>query len=131
MKPLVLPLAGGAAAAVLLIAAIPQGAHAQAYGGDAVDANAVVGAGGDWTLHQRETWLSTRLDMARDDGTLTDDEFHRVRGQLGDISHDEHAMRDAHDGELTDNETLALETRLDNVASQFHWLREAGFDRPW
>ena len=131
MKPLILPLAGGAAAAVLLIAAIPQAAHAQAYAGEEVDANAVVGASGDWTLRQRETWLSTRLDMARDDGTINDDDFYRVRHELGDIHHDESALRDDHDGQLTDNETLALETRLDGVASQIHWLRDAGFQRPW
>ena len=69
MKPLILPLAGAAAAAALMASAIPLAAHAQSYVGSPVDANAVVADHGNWTLKDREHWLFSRLDPAdgRDD----------------------------------------------------------------
>ena len=70
MKPLVLSLAGAAAAAALMASAIPLAAHAKPYAGAPVDANAVVADHGDWTLKEREHWLFSRLEKARDDGSI-------------------------------------------------------------
>jgi len=97
----------------------------------AVDADAVVGSHGDYTLKQREDWLGDRLAKARDDGSVDHAEFDRVRQDIDQIRDDEHRMRDHHDGQLTDNETATLESRLDTVADQIHWLHENGFQRPW
>lgn len=131
MKTFVLSLAGGAAAAALIASAIPPAAHAQSVTGEAVDANAVVGSSGNWTLKDRESWLWARLNMARSDGTIGGESFDRVHHELADLRADEDRMRDNHDGQLTDNETVALESRLNDLADQLHWLRDAGFQRPW
>jgi len=130
MKLIALPIAAGAAA--LLAAALPVGAaHAQSYVGAPVDANAVVADHGDWTLKDREHWLFTRLDKARDDGSIDGREYDRVRHDMENIRADEDRMRDNHDGQLTDNETTSLEARLGGVANQIHWLHESSFQRPW
>jgi len=128
MKTLVLPLAGGAAALALLACAAPISAHAQIAAGAAVDANAVVGDGGRWPLIEREHWLSMHLDMARNDGTLSDEQFHRLRDQVGGVRGDESRMLGSQGGQLTADEAVALEARLDGVAAV---LRESGFQRPW
>lgn len=97
----------------------------------AVDANAVVGDHGNWTLKEREDWLGDRLRVARDDGSIDGSEFDRVRHEIDRIHDDENRMRGDHDGQLTDNETSTLEARLDGVADQIHWLHEDRFQRPW
>ncbi len=119
-----------AAAAALLCAAPLTMAQAQVTG-TAVDTNATVGAHGDWTLKQREDWLSTRLNNANDDGSLDHHEYERVKQELRDIHAQEDALRDNHDGQLTDNETADLESRLDHVSDQIHWLRDENIQRPW
>jgi hypothetical protein len=118
------------AAAIALLATAPV--HAQSAYDYGVDTSAVVGAhSGDWTLRQREDWLSRRIDMARDDRSISDEEHDRIRDQLNDIRDQENHMRDAHDGQLTDNETAALETNIDTMADRIHWLHEDRFQRPW
>jgi hypothetical protein len=131
MKPLVLSLAGAAAAAALMASAMPLATHAQSYVGAPVDANAVVADHGDWTLKDREHWLFSRLDKAHDDGSIDGHEYDRVRREMDTIRADEDRMRDNHDGQLTDNESAALEARLDSVAGQIHWLHESAFQKPW
>jgi len=125
MKPFSLPLLGAAASALIALASAPA-VHAQA-----VDASAVVGDHGNWTLKQRETWLDDRLDKARDDGSLDHREYDRVHHEMSRIRDDEDQLRGHHDGQLTDNETSDLEARLDGVAGQVHWLRENSFQKPW
>ena len=125
MKPFSLALMGAAASGLLALAAVPA-AQAQA-----VDTSAVVGDHGNYTLKEREIWLTDRLDKARDDGSLDRHEFERVHHELSRIREDEDRLRDAHDGQLTDNENTDLEARLDNVADQIHWLHEDAFKRPW
>ena len=125
MKPYNLSLLGAAASALIALAASPA-VHAQA-----VDAAAVVGDHGNWTLKQREAWLDNRLDKARDDSSIDRREFERVHHELSGIREDEDRLRDHHDGQLTDNETTDLEARLDGVANQIHWLHENSFQRPW
>ena len=123
MKPFF--LASAAASALLVLAAAPT-VHAQA-----VDTSATIGDHGNWTLKQREEWLTNRLDKATADGALDHHEFERVHHELSRIRDDEDRLRDAHDGQLTDNETADLEARLDSVANQIHWLHEESFQRPW
>ena len=125
MKSFSLPLLGAAASVLIGLACAPA-VHAQG-----VDASAVVGEHGDWTLQQREHWLDDRLNKARDDVSVDHGEFDRVHHELSRIRDDEDRLRDAHNGQLTDNENAALEARLDGVASQIHWLRENSFQRPW
>ena len=84
-----------------------------------------------WTLKQREDWLSSRLDKARDDNSLDRHEYGRVKHELHAIHENEEKLRDHHDGQLTDSETADLETRLDAVAAKIHWLHENSFVRPW
>lgn len=130
-------LVGGAAAALLSLGAAAPG-FAQMYPNgaaadpNAVDANAVVGNHGNWTLREREDWLGDRLRVARDDGSIDGSEFDRVHHELDRIRDDENRMRGEHDGgQLTDNETSTLEARLDGVADQIHWLHEDQFRKPW
>ena len=117
-------------AAVALMSAAP--ALAQSALDEGVNANAVIGAhNGDWTLRQRENWLAQRIDMARDDRSISGDEHDRIRDELADLRDQENHMRDAHDGQLTDNETAELETHLDTMADQVHFMHEDRFQRPW
>jgi hypothetical protein len=116
-------LAAGAAA---LFALTPMTAG---YAQD--EAPAVAADHGNWTLKERENWLHSRLDKARDDGSLDHHEYNRVKHDLDAIHDNEEAMRDHHDGQLTDNQTADLEARLDDVASKIHWLHENSFERPW
>ncbi|MGC1305184.1 MAG: hypothetical protein WA840_22680 [Caulobacteraceae bacterium] len=121
-------LAAGAA----MILGLPLAAHAQP---DAMGAPPPAGAvreHGDYTLKQREDWLSNRIDKAKDDGAIDGHEADRVRRELDRIKHDEDHYRDHHGGDqLTDNETADLEARLDQLADQIHWLHENSFRRPW
>jgi hypothetical protein len=125
MKSFGFSLLGAASAGLLAFAAAPT-VHAQS-----VDASATIGDHGNWTLKERENWLDSRLDKARDDGSIDRHEFERVRHDLSSIRDDEDRLRGAHDGQLTDNETADLEARLDGVAGQIHWLHEESFRRPW
>jgi len=129
MKLIALPFAAGAAA--LLVAALPMSPARAQVTGDPVDASALVTAHGDWTLKDREHWLFSRLDKARDDGSIDDHEFDRVHHEMDRIRADEDRMRGDHDGQLTDNENADLEARLDTVAAQIHWLHDSAFQRPW
>jgi hypothetical protein len=126
MNTLTLSLAAAGAAALCTFGALSL-AQAQ---DEAPPAAAV--EHGNWTLSQREDWLKSRLDKAKDDGSLDRHEYDRVKDEINDIHHDEGKMRGRHDhGELTDNETADLEARLDHVADQIHWLHENTFQRPW
>ena len=129
MKTLSIALAG---AASLLIGAAPALVHAQPADEGGVNADAVVSPHGNWTLKERENWLSDRLDKARDDGSIGPAEYDRVHAEIDHIKSDEDALRDHHDGDqLTDNETASLESRLDTVANQIHWLHDDAFRKPW
>jgi len=130
VKLIALPIVAGAAA--LMVAALPvPAAHAQSNVGAPVDASVVVADHGDWTLKDREHWLFSRLDKARDDGSIDGHEYDRVKHEMDNIRADEDRMRDSHDGQLTDNQSAELEARLDSVATQIHWLHESAFQRPW
>ncbi|MEO8925994.1 MAG: hypothetical protein ABI306_02415 [Caulobacteraceae bacterium] len=122
------PISLCAGSAVALFALAPLAAlHAQ-------DETPVAVAGpahGDWTLKEREEWLHSRLDKARDGGDLDHHEYDRVKHDLDRIHETEEAMRDHHDGQLTDNQTADLEARLDDVAAKIHWAHENSFQRPW
>ncbi|HEY2659211.1 MAG TPA: hypothetical protein VGI79_05775 [Caulobacteraceae bacterium] len=120
------------ASAVLAMAAPAAMAQAQTAEASGVDANAMVSPHGDWTLKQREDWLVSRLEKARDDGSLDRHEYERVRHEMGDIRAQEDTLRGQHEGnQLTDNESAQLEARLDGVADQIHWLHENSFRKPW
>jgi hypothetical protein len=86
---------------------------------------------GDWTLREREDWLSDRLDKSRDDKSLDHHEYDRARQELDDLRHEENHMRDRGHGQLTDNETADLEVRLDAMAAKIHWANMAAYTRPW
>ncbi len=123
-KMLGMALAAGGAAA--LFATVPLAA-VQAQD----EAPAVAADHGNWTLKEREDWLKSRLDKAKDEGSLDHHEYDRVKHDLNRIHDSEEAMRDHHDGQLTDNQTTDLEAQLDDVASKIHWLHENSFQRPW
>ena len=125
MKRVVVPLIAIPAAALLMTtAAAPASAQPAGY-------NVSETRHGDWTLKERENWLSNRLDKAHDDGSVDHHEYDRVHDQIRGIRHDEDRMRDHHDGQLTDGETQMLEARLDDVADHIQWLHENAFQRPW
>ena len=125
MKTFTLSLFAAATAAVLAF-----GPAAPALAQDEAPP-AVADHHGDWTLNQREDWLKSRLDKARDEGAIDHHEFDRVKQEINDIHGDADKMRDHHGGQLTDNENADLEGRLDRVAEQIHWLHENSFQRPW
>ena len=94
-------------------------------------APAVSSSHGDWTLRQREDWLSDRIQKSRDDGSLDHREFERAKLALSDLRREEDQMRDHADGQLTDNQTADLEARLDDMAAKIHWAHVDSFTRPW
>jgi hypothetical protein len=95
------------------------------------DAAAASPTHGDWTLRERETWASDRIDRSRDDGALDRGEYDRARRSLGDLRHEEDRMRDHQHGQLTDNETAGIESRLDGMADQIHRAHQEAFVKPW
>ena len=127
MKTFALCLLAGGAAALASLAPVSV-AFAD---NDEAAPPAVAAEHGNYTLKQREEWLESRLDKARDDNSIDHHEYERVRHSLKAIHEDEERMRDHHDGQLTDNETATLEARLDDVAKTIHWLHENSFEKPW
>ncbi len=116
-------LAGGAAALLSL------GPMAVAHAQD--EAPAVAPHSGNWTLKEREDWLHSRIEKARDDSSLSRTEYDRIEADLKHLRSDEDAMRDHQKGQLTDNQTTDLEAQLDAMAGTIHWLHENSFQRPW
>jgi hypothetical protein len=98
---------------------------------NAQDAVAESPTHGNWTLLDRERWLSDRIDKSRDDGALDRVEYDNVRHSLDDLRREENRMKDHQHGELTDNETAELEARLDSMASEIHWAHQETFEKPW
>jgi hypothetical protein len=88
-------------------------------------------AHGDWTLRQREDWLSDKLDKSRGDGSLDRAEFDRARRDMSDLRREEGNMRDAAHGQLTDNQTADLEGRLDTMAAKIKWANATAYAQPW
>lgn len=88
-------------------------------------------AHGNWTLRERERWLSDRIDKSRDDGALDRVEYDRARHSLDDLRREEDRMKDHQHGELTDNQIADLEARLDAMASEIHWAHQEAFVKPW
>jgi hypothetical protein len=86
------------------------------------EAPAVAADHGNWMLKEREEWLHSRLDKARDERDINRSEYDRAKHELDRIHEDEETMRDHHDGQLTANQTTDLEARLDLVAGKIHWL---------
>jgi hypothetical protein len=95
------------------------------------DIAAVAPSHGDWTLHERERWLSDRIGKSRDDGALDRVEYDQARHTLDDLRQEEDRMKDHQHGELTDNQTAELEARLDAMASEIHWAHQQAFEKPW
>jgi hypothetical protein len=88
-------------------------------------------AHGDWTLKQREDWLSDKLDKSRGDGSLDKIQYDRAHRDMSDLRHEESRMRDAAHGELTDNQTADLEVRLDAMAAKIKWANANAYAQPW
>jgi hypothetical protein len=131
MKLLTLSLTAYGAAIAL---SLSPTSHARAQDAIPPDTAPMAGASathGDWTLRQREDWLSDRLDKSRADGSLDHSEYDRARQELNDLRHEESHMRDGAHGQLTDNETADLEARLDAMAAKIHWANMATYTRPW
>jgi hypothetical protein len=92
MKTLSISVLAAGAAALFVVTPITA-ANAQSDGLVAVSTTH-----GNWTLKERENWLHDRLEKSKDDGSISHGEYDRVKDELGDIHHDEDAMRDHHDG---------------------------------
>lgn len=86
---------------------------------------------GDWTLRQREDWLSERLKQSLDNGALDKAEFNRARLEMDHLRQEESRMRHDGKGELTDNQTDELKTRLDAMSDKIHWANTSVYKRPW
>ena len=123
-------LAAGAAAFLMTGASVALAQDLAPGASPRVD-SVVRSNSGNWTLKQREEWLNSRIDKARDGHDLDGREADRVHHELDRIRDDENHMRDRHDGQLTDNETATLEARLDDMASKIQWAHETAFQRPW
>ena len=127
MNLLTVSIAGYVAAMTL---SLSPWSHANAQT-DPEAAPAVSASHGDWTLRQREDWLSDRLEKSRDDGSLDHHEYEPASMALSDLRHEETRMRDQAQGQLTDNQTADLEARLDDMAAKIHWAHVNSFTRPW
>jgi hypothetical protein len=115
MKPLMFALTAA-------VAALALSAHAQSGAPD----------GGGWTLEKRQDWLSQHLAMARDDGSVSPEDYARNLNNLSAINDMAARMRAA-DGDrpLTGGQTTALEANLDEIADQIHFPQDAKYERPW
>jgi hypothetical protein len=98
---------------------------------DMAPAPTAASAHGDWTLRQREDWLSDKLEKSRGDGSLDRIEYDRAHRELSDLRHEEGALRDSAHGQLTDNQTADLEARLDTMAAKIKWANDSAYARPW
>jgi hypothetical protein len=128
MNTLMLSLAAFAAAAVL--SASPWSA-AKAQMDPAPAAVPPPAAQGDWTLRQREDWLSDQLKTSLANGALDKAEFNRARLEMDHMRQEESRMRHDGKGDLTDNQTSDLEARLDTMADKIHWANTYAYKRPW
>lgn len=88
-------------------------------------------AHGDWTLRQREDWLTGQLEKAKADGSLSKASFNRARLEMRNLQNEESRMRhDAH-GQLTDGQTADLDARLDTMAAKIDWANAGAHTHPW
>ena len=88
-------------------------------------------AHGDWTLRQREDWLTGQLEKAKADGSLSKASFNRARLEMRNLQNEESRMRhDAH-GQLTEGQTADLDTRLDAMAAKIDWANASLHTHPW
>ncbi len=113
---------------ILLTLSPWSGAAAQP---DMAPAPAMAPAHGDWTLRQREDWLSDKLEKSRGDGSLDRAEYDRARRDMSDLRREEGNLRNGAHGELTDNQTAELEARLDTMAAKIKWANATAYAQPW
>ncbi len=125
MKTLTLCLAG-CGAAILLGLAPWSAANAQSDTAPAVSA-----VHGDWTLGQREDWLSTQMDKSLANGSLDRAEFNRARLEMDHLRQEESRTRHDGGGQLTPNQNSEFEARLDTMAAKIHWANMTTYTRPW
>jgi len=97
----------------------------------AVTAAPPAAAQGDWTLRQREDWLSDQLKSSLANGAVDKAEFNRARLEMDHLRQEESRMRHDGKGDLTDNQTSDLEARLDTMADKIHWANTYAYKRPW
>ncbi len=113
----------------ILLSLSPWGS-ANAQSDPAMSPTPVV-AHGDWTLRQREEWLSDRLEKSRNDGSIDRGEADRAKRDLSDLRHEEDRLRDGAHGQLTDNQIADFEMRLDAMAAKIKWANAAAYSQPW
>lgn len=125
MKTHTLSLAG--IGAVILLGLAPVGAaNAQP-----ASVTATAATHGDWTLRQREDWLTGQLEKAKADGSLSKASFNRARLEMRNLQNEESRMRhDAH-GQLTASQAADLEARLDTMAAKIDWANVSAHTHPW
>ncbi len=85
----------------------------------------------DWTLRQRQDWLSHKLETAVADGAMTDSSFNQARLEMRNLANEESRMRHDADGQLTPNQTSELEARLDVISAKIRWANMTNEKRPW
>lgn len=88
-------------------------------------------AHGEWTLRQREEWLSDRLEKARVDGSLDHSQFEKAKHEMTDLRREEGRTRNHSHGQLTGDQTAELEAHLDAVGAKIHWANATAYNRPW
>src|SRR5580693_9842689 len=112
MKALILSLVAFGGAATLSVS--PWSA-AKAQMDTAPAVAPAVADHGDWTLRQREDWLSDQLKNSLANGSLDKAEFNRARLEMDHLRQEESRMRHDGGGDLTDNQKSDLEARLDTM----------------
>lgn len=86
-------------------------AHAQSYG----------------SLDQREGWLNSRIDRARDDGSIDRYQARQLHNDVRDIRIDQDRMRDNDDGVLSGYDRDNLQARLDAVTNRLDDMSDNAF----
>ena len=92
---------------------------------------AIAHAQSEWSIGQRESWLDSRIDRARDDGAIDGRQARQLHDAVRNIRTDEDRMRDDSYGDLSGYDRDNLSSRIDGVANRLDNLSDHEFAAPW
>jgi hypothetical protein len=84
-----------------------------------------------WPIDRKVEWLESRIRQGRNDGSLSEQEFRRVQGELEHINRDFVYLRNLDGGWIGPHHRMEIERRLNHVSNGIYWLRHNDVVRPW
>ena len=86
---------------------------------------------GAWGLDRRESWIQSRIERGRADGSLDGREARSAELQLQRIREEQENLMIQDGGALSAPDRGMLEGRIDKLNDRLHWLRSNSETRPW